>query len=79
MRRVSRARCGGAAGVARGRYILFLNNDTAVCPDWLAPLVDTIASDDSVGIVGPKLLFEDGRLQEAGGSEGGFSQGGSSN
>ncbi len=59
--------CNGAAGVARGRYILFLNNDTAVCPDWLAPLVDTIASDDSVGIVGPKLLFEDGRLQEAGG------------
>ena len=58
--------CNAAATAARGRYILFLNNDTYVCPGWLAPLVDTLESDASVGIVGPRLLFEDGRLQEAG-------------
>ncbi|RLA61608.1 MAG: hypothetical protein DRR04_02530 [Gammaproteobacteria bacterium] len=58
--------CNAAAGAARGDYILLLNNDTAVCPNWLSALYDTIAGDSSVGIVGPKLLFEDGRLQEAG-------------
>ena len=61
------ANCNGAAATARGDYILFLNNDTAVCSNWLEPLLDTMLHDDTVGIVGSKLLFPDGRLQEAGG------------
>ncbi len=59
--------CNRAATYARGRYILFLNNDTMVCPDWLPPLLALVEGDECVGIVGPKLLFADGRLQEAGG------------
>ncbi len=60
------ANCNAAAATARGDYILFLNNDTVVCPNWLEPLLDTMLLDDTVGIVGSKLLFPDGRLQEAG-------------
>jgi GT2 family glycosyltransferase/glycosyltransferase involved in cell wall biosynthesis len=59
--------CRAGAAIARGDHILFLNNDTGVCENWLAPLLEVLQDDESVGIVGPKLLFGDGRLQEAGG------------
>jgi GT2 family glycosyltransferase len=61
------ANCNEASAVSRGRYILFLNNDTVVCPDWLQPMLRVAENDPQVGIVGPKLLFANGRLQEAGG------------
>lgn len=59
--------CNNAALSAKGKYILFLNNDTQVMEDWLEPLVDVIESDDNIGMVGSKLIYPDGRLQEAGG------------
>ena len=59
--------CNTAAQLASGEYIVFLNNDTAVCPGWLQALVGLLDAQADVGIVGPKLLFGDGRLQEAGG------------
>lgn len=59
--------CNHAAKTARGKYILFLNNDTQVLDNWLEPLVRLIESDDKIGMVGSKLLYPDGRLQEAGG------------
>ncbi|MBN7795175.1 glycosyltransferase [Parahaliea mediterranea] len=59
--------CNAAAEHATGDYILFLNNDTAVCPGWLEPMVELLDSQEDVGIVGPKLIYADGRLQEAGG------------
>lgn len=59
--------CNNAAKYAKGKYILFLNNDTQVQENWLQPLVDLIERDDSVGMVGSKLVYPDGRLQEAGG------------
>lgn len=58
--------CNQGAAIARGKYLVFLNNDTVVQPGWLEHLVDTADSDSSVGAVGSKLLFPDGRLQEAG-------------
>ena len=59
--------CNLAASKARGEYILFLNNDTKVCENWLSSLIDLIESDESIGMVGSKLVYPDGRLQEAGG------------
>nr|WP_300807369.1 glycosyltransferase [uncultured Acetatifactor sp.] len=59
--------CNNAAAQARGRYILFLNNDTQVQENWLQPLVDLMESEGSIGMTGSKLIYPDGRLQEAGG------------
>ncbi len=38
-------------------YILLLNNDTTVDPNFLAELVTTAESDDQIGIVGPKMYY----------------------
>jgi FkbM family methyltransferase len=52
---------------ARGEFILFLNNDTEVLSNWLEPLVDLLERNDKAAIVGSKLVYADGTLQEAGG------------
>lgn len=59
--------CNNAAKYAKGKYILFLNNDTQVQENWLEPLVTLIESAEDIGMVGSKLIYPDGRLQEAGG------------
>ncbi|HEX2047707.1 MAG TPA: glycosyltransferase family 2 protein [Acidimicrobiales bacterium] len=40
-------------------YVALLNNDAQVDPGWLAPLVDALESDPSVGAANPKILFAD--------------------
>ena len=59
--------CNNAAKKARGKYILFLNNDTQVTENWLSSLISLIESDNKIGMVGSKLVFPNGLLQEAGG------------
>jgi len=60
------ASCNRGAEKARGKHLLFLNNDTIVKEGWLTALVDTFAEEPRAGIVGSKLVYPDGRLQEAG-------------
>jgi len=49
-------------------YILLLNNDTTVAPDFLAEMVKIAESDPLIGIAGPKIYFyhEPNKLQSVG-------------
>ncbi|MDQ3317697.1 MAG: glycosyltransferase family 2 protein [Actinomycetota bacterium] len=59
--------CNAGAEEARGDLLVFLNNDTLPLSGWLPPLVRTLVEQPGAGAVGGKLLYPDGRLQEAGG------------
>jgi GT2 family glycosyltransferase len=51
---------------ARGELVLLLNDDTEVIERrWLERMV-SVMSEDGVGVVGAKLLFEDERVQHVG-------------
>jgi GT2 family glycosyltransferase len=58
--------CNQGARKARGKYLLFLNNDIIVTPEWLSKLVRTIENYPKCGAVGCKLIWPNGKLQEAG-------------
>jgi hypothetical protein len=58
--------CNRAAVRAKGRYIHLLNNDTELQPRSIDALVELLEARPEVGMVGSKLLYPDGRLQEAG-------------
>jgi O-antigen biosynthesis protein len=61
------AACNQGAAIAKGKYLYFLNNDTEIKPDCIASLVKVLAADQTVGVVGSKLIYPQGMLQEAGG------------
>lgn len=44
---------------ARGKYLLFINNDTEVVPGFLEPLVAKCESDTIIGAVSPKIKYYD--------------------
>jgi GT2 family glycosyltransferase len=58
--------CNAAFARCRGEYVLLLNNDTEVMAGAIDRLVAALDADPAVAAVGPKLIYPDGRLQEAG-------------
>lgn len=59
--------CNIGASRSSGKYLVFLNNDAVITEGWLSALYDTISTRENIGLVGSKILYMDGRLQEAGG------------
>ncbi len=59
--------CNAGAERARGKYFALLNNDVEVTAGWLDELIAAFTRFDNVGLVGSKLLYPNGDLQDAGG------------
>jgi GT2 family glycosyltransferase/glycosyltransferase involved in cell wall biosynthesis len=58
--------CNRGAALARGEFLLFLNDDAIVAPGALQAMLRVFDTDARAGAVGAKLVYPDGRLQEAG-------------
>jgi GT2 family glycosyltransferase len=58
--------CNRGAAEARGRYIVFLNNDVKTHPGWLEQMAAVPDERPDVGLVAAKLLYPDGTIQHAG-------------
>ena len=58
--------CNRGAAQAKGKYLIFLNNDTEVCTGWIEALLNAFSNHRNVGLVGAKLIYPTGQLQEAG-------------
>ena len=54
--------------LAKGKYVLLLNNDTKVNPDFLSKMVSRMEKDASIGVIQPKIYLMDkpGYLDNAG-------------
>ena len=55
---------GTNAGIrkAEGKFILTLNNDTIIAPNFIDEIVKPMVSDSSVGMCASKMIFPDGRI-----------------
>jgi O-antigen biosynthesis protein len=58
--------CNAAFARCRGDYVLLLNNDAQVMPGALDRMIAVLDDDPGLAAVGPKILYPNGRLQEAG-------------
>ncbi len=59
--------CNRISKKARGKYLVFLNNDTQVQKGWLEALVNLMEEDQVIGLAGSKFIYPTGLVQEAGG------------
>ncbi len=58
--------CNQGARRSKGKYLIFLENDTEPLPGWLEAGIDRIRRDEEIGIVGAKLLYPDRSVQHCG-------------
>lgn len=56
-----------AAKYAKGEFLLFLNNDTKVLDEGFLGMIEVFNKDESIGIVGGKMLNDDGSAQASAG------------
>ncbi|MEO8384253.1 MAG: glycosyltransferase [Betaproteobacteria bacterium] len=61
------ASCNFGATMAKGECLVILNNDLILTGDWLQRMAAVWQQFPDTGLVGAKLIYPDGRLQEAGG------------
>jgi len=54
------------ANIAKGQYLVFLNNDTKLFPNWAEQLVLTFEEQAEIAIQGAKLLYPNHTIQHAG-------------
>ena len=54
-----------ALAQARGHYLLLLNTDAFPRPGAVGMLIDYLERHPTVGVVGPRLLYKDGSLQQS--------------
>jgi GT2 family glycosyltransferase/glycosyltransferase involved in cell wall biosynthesis/regulator of replication initiation timing len=54
------------AEIAKGKYLVFLNNDVEVQPGWLDALEERFSEDENVAIQGAKLIYPNGLIQHCG-------------
>jgi len=53
--------------IATGEYILLLNSDVLIEPGAITELLDFLEEDPAAGVVGPKMVYPDGRAQVSSG------------
>lgn len=58
--------CNQGAAAAKGRFLVFLNNDTIPKSGWLRALLNEVENHQDVAIVGSKLLYTNDTIQHAG-------------
>jgi GT2 family glycosyltransferase len=58
--------CNDGANIARGKFLVFLNNDTVPQRGWLAALVDHAEKNRKAAVVGAKLVYPNNTVQHAG-------------
>lgn len=58
--------CNQAAELAKGKYLLFLNNDATIRESAIENGIKVFQEEKKVGAVGGKIILLDGKLQEAG-------------
>jgi GT2 family glycosyltransferase len=58
--------CNQGINAGNGQYILLLNSDIRVTPNWLPPLLRVLRSSRQIAVVGPKLVNPKGLIVGAG-------------
>lgn len=60
--------CNNAVANAKAPYVVLLNNDTLLFPGFFKNLLAGLEGESRIGAVGAKVMYPDGKIQEAGNS-----------
>jgi GT2 family glycosyltransferase len=58
--------CNTGANYANGKYLIFLNADCTVTPNWVEPMIELLESDPEIGMVGNLQLGNNGLIDSCG-------------